>query len=197
MAARSLRSLALVMSALGTLVLTQGCADDGVSLHAICPIAPDIDGDSCTYDAAGTTCVYEGIMNLSATDYYGLTLRMESGLRARARDIPPQSEPNGLLIESARVELRSPSGDRLGFGIVRDEKGDPVLDANGQTIPVPNPFEVAATGYIPPSGSGGIVVTVITPEHARVLSSSAYAQVVASIVVKAKTNGQQSLESGE
>src|SRR4051812_39577672 len=116
MAARGARSLAFVKGALGTLILTQACVDDGVSMHVICSIPPEIGDDSCTWDAAGDTCTVEGVLNTRTAAYYRMSLRVESGLTARARAVPPLAEPNGLQLHSASIELRNTSGATLGLG---------------------------------------------------------------------------------
>ncbi|MDB4985265.1 MAG: hypothetical protein JWN04_443 [Myxococcaceae bacterium] len=189
MAARSLRSRALAMSAVGTLVFTQGCVDDGVSLHVICPIVPTISADACIYDPSSGACLGTGIMNLGSASHYELNLRVESGLKPRARDVPPQGEPNGLQVRSATVELRTTLGEKLAFG----------TDANG--MPIDNPFEVAVAGYIPPAGSAAINVTIVTPAHAEQLYDAKNVpirpQIVAGVKIKGKTNGQVDVESGE
>lgn len=184
MAARSLRSRAFFIGAVGALIVAQGCVDDGVSLHAICSIVPDVDNGICTYDAGGNSCISEGVLNLDATSFYTMSLRMESGLRARARAIPPQGEPNGLVIQSARVELRSANGV-------------PILFAPPDAPP--NPFTSTSAGYIAPGGLGAVTVNVLTPEHVAYLRAARpeVQQVVAAITVKGKTHGQQVVESSE
>src|SRR4051812_15646358 len=101
MAVRSFRSLAFCTSVFGALALAQGCADDGVSLHVICPVPPTIADMACTYDAASTLCQLAGVINLASTGTYAAELKVQSGLRARARDVPPQGEPNGVQLHSA------------------------------------------------------------------------------------------------
>lgn len=184
MAARSLKYLAPCLSALFG---AQGCTDDGVSLHVICPIFPELEDNVCTYDPSGEGCLLDGLLNLAAPDpSYRMSLRVESGLKARAREVPPMGEPNGIQLRSAEVELRLPSGERLGFD-------------NG----VGNPFEVVASGYIPPEGLGAITFVSLRPEHAAQLilpdaqPSARYPQIVVAVKLKGKTNGDQEVIAGE
>ena len=191
MAVRSFRSLALCMSALGALALTHGCVDDGVSLHVICPIVPSFDGTSCTYDPDATTCVAEGALNVQLAKSYSTAFRIQSGLRPRARDVPPVSEPNGMQIRSAKIELRLPSGEVIeDFGT----EGNPPK-------PVLNPFEVAASGYVPAGGMAAVQLLLLTQAHVRALVDSAmspkFPEIVAAVKVKGRTNGQEDVESGE
>lgn len=191
MAVRSFRSLAFCTSVLGALALTQGCVDDGVSLHVICPIPATITDKSCTWDPATMLCVNEGIMNLAATDSYSTELKVESGLRARARAVPPQGEPNGVQVRSATVELRLTTGELLGFQAGAD--GKPVL----------NPFEIPVSGYVAPEGLGAMTVLMVTPAHAAQLRTGTgsnkpmYPEIVAAVKLKGRTNGQEDVESGE
>ncbi|MDB4974319.1 MAG: hypothetical protein JWN48_2660 [Myxococcaceae bacterium] len=193
MAVRRLRSLALSMGALGTLLVMQGCADDGVSLHVICPIVPMLMGKTCVYDPTSTTCVSEGLLNLGSANSYNLFVKVDSGLKPRAREVPPQSEPNGLQVTSATVELRLPTGEVLGF-VGKDKSNKDIK----------NPSEVPATGYIPPAGSAAVSVTLISEAQvAQLLDTSKqpsvpkFPQLIASIKIKGTTNGQQEVESGE
>ena len=56
--------------ALAALVQLPGCSDDAVSVHVICPIVPDVEGNICSFDPGGDTCITAGIMNIAATRYY-------------------------------------------------------------------------------------------------------------------------------
>ena len=191
MAVRSFRSLAFCTGALGALALTQACADDGVSLHVTCPVPPTISSMDCTYDAASMLCVLEGVMNLASTGTYATELKVQSGLRARARDVPPQGEPNGVQVRSASVELRLPTGERLDFQ----------ADADGKKIE--NPFNVVVSGYITPGGSNIVGVQMVTAAHAVKLWTSAqdstprYPQIVAAVKIQGRTDGMEDVESGE
>jgi hypothetical protein len=174
---------ALALVASGALT---GCTDDGVSLHVICPIVPEIEDNQCTYAADSDTCVLEGVMNLQATTTYGQVLRVESGLKPRARDVPPQSETNGIQVQGAEVELRTPDGRRIDFSGLS------------------NPFSVTATGFVAPGGFAVVGLDLIQPPYWAQLKSGAaetttplLAKVVAAIQLWGNTNGSVSVEAGE
>ena len=194
MAARSLGCLALVASALGALVGAPGCVDDGVSLHVICPIYPTIEDDACLFEADGEICVAEGVLNLAVSTHYTMELRVESGLKPRERDIPPQGEPNGIQVRSAVVELRDVSGAAIRFPRValNEELMTPEIPQQ------PNPFTVVASGYVDPEGLSAIAITVIPDQLGeRLRTIVGESQIVASITMKGTTNGAQEIEAGE
>lgn len=187
MAARRLRGFARFVGALVVLGSAPGCTDDGVSLHVICPIFPEISDNACKYEPDSEACVAEGVMNVQSTDTYRLNLSVESGLKPRTRDVPPRGESSGIQLLSAKVELRFPSGDRINFDDPR----------------VPNPYEVPAAGYIEPGGRAATSIVAIDPTHAARLKTNSVGfppvipQVVVALKLKGKTNGDTSVESGE
>jgi hypothetical protein len=186
------RSGAYVFCACALVALTPlaGCTDDGVSVHVICAIEPELEDDVCTYDPGGDTCLLEGVMNLAATRYYKQNLRVESGLKARAREVPPQAETTRVKLQSAEVELRTAGGARIEFA------GDPNLD-----LPrLPNPYNVTATGAVAPEGLGASSVTLIAPSHADRLAqklAGSSLQIVVAITLKGETDGETAVQSGE
>jgi hypothetical protein len=183
MAARSLKYVALWMGALATLTSAAGCAEDGVSLHVICPILPELEEDSCVWDPAGEDCVAEGMLNLAGANSYRLSLRVQSGLRPRAREDPPQGEPNGIQVRSAEVEMRTADGARISD--------------------FENPFTVTASGFVAPGGLGAVTLTALDAVRTGFLhvgpqnSAPKVEQVVLAIKLKGKTNGGQDVSSGE
>ena len=171
---------------LGAVAQLGGCADDGVSAHVICAIEPEVEDNVCTYDVAGDTCLLSGVMNVAATGYYRQNLRVESGLKPRVRDVPPQSETARIALQSAKVELRSTRGERIDF-----ERPD-----------LPNPYRVTATGFIPPGGVGASSVTLIAPNYAAALAAKLQLQggslqIVIAVTLDGETDGQTSVSSGE
>lgn len=181
MAARQWMCRALWMVGLAT--VAAGCVDDGVSMHVICPAFPTIDDDGCTYDAAGTACVIEGVLNLSSAPVYRLNLQVESGLKPRARDVPPMSEPNGMQMSWAEVELRNLNGDVLGFS------------NNAQ-----NPFQTVISGYVTPAGKIIVPLNVVGPEHVAALQNVNLAQlpqIIAAVTLHGTTNGDVDVASSE
>jgi hypothetical protein len=157
-------------------------------MHVICSIQPEVDDKGCTWSPDGDTCVSEGALNVRTAANYRMSLRVESGLKPRARDVPPAGEPNGVQIISAKVELRTTSGARLG-GFGNDAQG----------VPLPNPYSAVATGYLPPNGVNATTIVVIPGEYIPTLaaSSAALSQIVASIKLKGMTNGTLDVESSE
>lgn len=167
-----------------------GCTDDGVTMHVVCTIPPAVEEGRCTFDSSSETCVLSGVMNLLATQSYTQYVAVESGLKPRVREVPPQSETNGAQVTGARVEIRTAAGERI-----RDLS---YLDADGVTsISVPNPFNVVATGYIEPGGRTAVGVLMITPQHALALAGRGLEQVVAAVQLLGKTDGEVEVESGE
>lgn len=182
MAARSFGLLARCASALISLAGWSACADDGVSLHVICPIFPEIEDGVCTYEAAGDACVHEGLMNLALTEVYKQSFRVESGLKPRERTVPPRGETNGIQIRSALVDVRLPSGERPppeGF---------------------PNPFRVVTSGYIAPEAMGIVSVELLTPQHydgLLDLLGDGYSQIVIRVEIEGIASGGQDIKAGE
>lgn len=160
-------------------------------MHVICSIQPEVDENGCTWSPDGELCVAEGVLNTRAAANYRMSLRVESGLKPRSRDVPPQGEPNGVQITSATVELRTSDGARLGL-----------KDAVGK--PIDNPYDALATGYLPPNGLNFTTIVVIPNELVQRLHTAAdprtmvlLSQVVAAIKLKGLTNGGLNVESSE
>lgn len=175
--------------------VAHGCVDDGVSAHVICVIPPTLGEDTCSWEPDADTCQLDGSLNLLASSFYSMVLRVESGLKARVREVPPQGETSRIMFDRAEVELRSASGARFRF---EDE------EVNGQMVPVPNPYTVTATGYLPPGEVGMASSTVITPSYAKQLTklfaanpAPSSAQIVIAIRLKGKTDGNTAISSGE
>lgn len=188
MALQSSRSLAFLVGALGTLGVAQGCVDDGVSMHVICSIQPEVDENGCTWSPDGELCVAVGTLNVRTAVSYTMSLRVESGLKPRARDVPPAGEPNGVQLISARVELRTTSGARLGgFSTV----------VQGTVVALPNPYDAVASGYLPPNGVNATTIVVIPGEYIATLKASGLSQIVAAIKLKGETNGTLDVESSD
>jgi len=159
------------------------CTDDGVSLHIECNASPDVSDTGCTWAADGE-CTVDGRMNLrGATSYYA-AFRVASALKSRKSTSPPRSEPNGIQLREAEVELRSPDGRRIGF-------------PNG----LPNPYTLVSSGYVPPESTGLIQLELVPPAYVdglRVLeqdASTAIGQLIASIKVRGKTDGQVEIQT--
>jgi hypothetical protein len=185
MASRRFLVLARWASALFALGGVSACTDDGVSLHVICPIFPEIEDNACVYSPDSEACVLEGVMNLMLTQEYKQSLRVESGLKAREREVPPLGETNGIQVRSAKVEVRLPSGALITFP-------DPRV--------APNPFRVVATGWVPPGEGGVVSLTLLTPGHAaglREVPGGLPAQIVLGVEIEGKTSGDVTVKAGE
>ncbi len=170
--------------ALCALTSVVGCAEDGVSLHVICPISPEIEDGKCVFDPSAEVCEYKGVMNLAAAAQYDTSLKVESGLKPRASEVPPRTEPNRLSLTGGEVELRKSDGARLDI---------PGLD---------NPYEFDGAGTVGPGGRGAMSVTLIPQQYAdrlreNVLGAEPLPQIVAAVKVRGITDGGEDVESGE
>lgn len=192
MAVRSWGYVALASSALSALVSMGGCVDDGVSLHVICPVPPEIEDDKCIFSADSDLCQADGQMNVAATSTYQMYLRVQSGLFDRQREVPPQGEPNGLQLQGAEIEIRLPGSGPLDLQSAGAELGLTNVDLS-------NPYDVVATGYAEPGGFAGATLTAIDPPRGAVLKAAAAntSQVIIAVKLKGKTNGGKTIESGE
>ena len=173
-----------IAGALCALASVTGCADDGASLHVVCPISPTVDDTTCVFDPASEVCVYKGAMNLAAAAQYDTSLNVESGLKARASDVPPRPEPNRLSLIGGQVEMRKSDGARLDI---------PGLD---------NPYDFDGAGTVPPGGRGAMTVTLIPKQYAdrlreNVLGAAPLAQIVLAVKVRGVTDGGEDVESRE
>jgi hypothetical protein len=167
-----------------------GCShDDGTALHVICAIKPTISSDTCTFDPAGTSCVFDGVLNLEASDHYTEVLQVQSGLAARASSAStatPHVEPNRMSLLGGTVEIRKPDGSPLKF-------------SHG----LKNPYPFLGSGSVPPGGTGAMTVTLLPAEYVAQLRQNAGAgkdaleQIDLAVVIHARTDGEISIKSGE
>ena len=157
------------------------CAADSVSLRVTCNVAPEAD---CTYTEGGL-CQSQGMLNLGAgTGSYFAMLKATSGLKPRKRDVPPQSEPNGLEVNEVEVHVTDSAGREPDF--------PPSL---------PNPFTVPANGFAEPDGDALVGVDLLPAAYVgqiKVLraNGAALGSVQLSIILRAKTSGGENVESG-
>lgn len=173
----SLRGAALL--ALFAPIAFGSCAADSVSLRITCNVAPE--GD-CTYQASGL-CQSDGALNVSYARNYWATLRVSNGLKPRDRDVPVQSEPNGVLVYELEIELADSSGKKISFG-------------SG----VPNPYTVPATGFVEPGEDGLVGATLIPVAYVRRIISmsnnSGMSQVRLNVLARGRSSGDVEVESG-
>lgn len=168
---------ALFVPALGS------CVADSVSIRVMRNVAPE---DDCTYTESGLS-MPGGQLNLdvnSSADSYYATLLVANGLKPRARDVPPQSEPNGVTVNELEIEVTDSAG-RL-----------PSLPSS-----LPNPFTVSASGQVEPEGEGLIGVDLLPRPYVSALkalnmTSDRIGSLRLSVIVRGRTWGDVPVESG-
>jgi hypothetical protein len=178
--ARKLARVAL-FAALAPIALGS-CTTDSVSLRITCNVVPEAD---CAYTEGGL-CLLGGTLNLAAgAGAYFSVLRVTNGLKPRASDIPPQSEPNGVQVNKLEIHLTDSAGREPSFA--RD---------------LPNPYTVPATGYAEP-GEEALVGAELLPAAyvaqiaALQRTSRALGSVQLSVIVRGRTSGDVAVDSGE
>lgn len=179
------RRVVAISGALGALLSAAACTDDGASLHVVCPIRAEIEGDSCLFAADSEECEFAGVLNLAAATHYDSALSVESGLSPRASDVPPRAEPNRVALNGGEVELRKTNGALINFGGLK------------------NPYPFVGSGTVEPGGRGVMSVTLIPPQYVDLLRENAAAgddaldQIIVAVKVKGRTDGQVDVESAE
>lgn len=158
------------------------CAADSVSLRITCNVVPESD---CTFTSSGL-CYLQGTLNLSSIGgSYSSVLRVINGLKSRERDVPPQSEPNGLQLTEIEVYITDSAGRKPSFA--RN---------------LPNPFSVPATGYADPSeealvGAELLPAAYVAQIAAAQHTSRALGSVRLAVIIRGKTSGGVDVESDE
>lgn len=172
---RSVLTLACVLS-------VAGCVDDNISVFVAGNIAPEITDGVCLYSDKPEAFLPEGAFNIDAGGAYSVNLLVLNQLRNRATSIA--SDPNGVNIQRAEIELQ-------------DEGGTP--------LPIsPNPYSVPVTGFVE-SGNG--VEAGQAPVRVRVLPVSVAQQlqdmgaqnsrIIAQVRLLGETNGTIDIETGQ
>lgn len=175
---RSTQGMALL--ALLAPIALGSCVADSVSMRITCNVAPEGDCSS----TVGGLCYLGGGLNTSLGFSYFAVLRVTNGLKPRARDVPPQSEPNGVTINQLEIEVTDSAGNKPKF-----------------PSSLPNPFTVQATGYAPP-GEDALVGAELLPSAYVVALSTLDARgslgsLRLSIIARGETSGKVDVESGE
>lgn len=155
------------------------CAADSVSLSVKCALlaeAPD-----CEYSES-SACSLGGTLNLAAKSSYDAVLRVTNGLKPRARDVPPQSEPNGVFVYELEVEVKDSANRKPNLGNL------------------PNPFTVPATGFAEPSEDAVVGAELLPPVYvARILANEGTPRALGSarlsITARGRTAGRVEVES--
>lgn len=175
------RSRSMKGALLLSLPLTLGsCIADSVSLRIGCNLVPD---DQCVYDE-GSECYLDGTLNLqSDRTRYHAVLRVANGLKPRERDVPPQAEPNGVIVEELEIEITDSAGRKPSFA-----------------RSLPNPFTVQATGDVPPGEQAPVGAELLPPPYVSGLAALAaadrgLASVRLSVIARGKTWGGVEVES--
>jgi hypothetical protein len=160
------------------------CAADSVSVRVTCNVVPEAD---CTFTDSGR-CYLGGALNLGAIGgSYFSVLKVTNGLKPRERDIPPQSEPNGMQLTEIEVYITDSAGRKPRFA-----------------RSLPNPFSVPATGYADP-GEDALVGAELLPaayvaqiaDAENSTNGRALGSVRLSVIVRGKTSGGVDVESDE
>lgn len=163
--------------------LLGSCVADSVSLRITCSIVPD---DDCTYTTSGK-CYLDGGLNLgSVNDRYQTVLLVTNGLKGRARDVPPQAEPNGVSLTEFEVEVTDSAGRKPKFARA-----------------LPNPFTVKASGVTIEPGDDALVGAELLPRAYVIALRDLYATqrpgsagtVYLSVIARGRTWGDVPVES--
>ena len=153
------------------------CVADSVSLRITCNVVPE--GD-CTY-TGGNTCYLVGGLNLAQIAPYYAVLQVTNGLKARERDVPPQSEPNGVTIDEVEVEITDSAGQKPALGSL------------------PNPFTVQATGYAEPDSDALVGAELVPGAYVSVIRSLAMSgrlsSIRLSVIARGETDGRVEVET--
>jgi hypothetical protein len=157
------------------------CIADSVSLRISCTLVPE---DDCKFTESGS-CYLDGELNLgsSVNDRYHSVLLVSNGLKTRARDVPPQSEPNGVTVNQLEIEVTDSAGRK------------PNLPGS-----LPNPFTVQATGDVKPGADAPVGAELLPRPYFLALkslnnTSKGLGSVRLSIILRGKTWGGVEVES--
>lgn len=181
---RSLISLSCVVACVPWMA---ACVDNDASAFFVSAhVKPEVGEDACSLEV-GNALVSRGVFNVESRDGYFVFPLYNNQLRDRGSDAPLRSDPNGVLITSAEVELRKADGSVIAFA------------------GLPNPFSVATSDFVPstesfsePAQAVGNILA-IPPAYADSLAGMFTDQdvVVAAISVFGETTGGVDVESDE
>lgn len=145
---RSIVGVSLLLCASGG----GGCTnDDGPAFYVTGLVSPA--GTTCTV-SAGSAILALGQLNVQFADSYYMFPRYRNQVISNAGTSPLRSDPAGIYVLGAEIELQNAAGGRLLFG--RN---------------LPNPYTVPAADFVPPAGGvGGSttevgVVQAIPPDY--------------------------------
>ena len=135
----------------------------------------------------GNPLVSRGVFNVESRFGYFVFPLYNNQLRNRGSDAPLRSDPNGVLVTSAEIELRDAANVAIDFG------------------GIPNPFSVPTSDFVPSTDSANLPaqavgnVLVIPPAYADALAGmfADESVVIASIKVFGETTGGVDVESDE
>jgi hypothetical protein len=186
------RGLSLFLSCLFALSFSGAfgaCAPEGPSGFVTFNLAPD---SSCSYSPNASSNMFypSGLFDISegaeggCDTPYRVHLLVNSYLKPNADPMLGRAEPNILQLHSAKVELTTLDGTRLGFG---DED------------PLPNPFLVTTNNSLFPAAgatpsAGVAAVEVIPTAYAPYLFDFKGQEILAEIQIQGTTTGDVDIE---
>jgi hypothetical protein len=190
------RGLSLFLSCLFALLFSGAfgaCAPEGPSGFVTFNLAPD---SSCTYSPSASSNLFypSGLYDISegaetnstsCDSPYRVHLLVNSYLKPNADPMLGRAEPNILQLHSAKVELTTLDGTRLGF--------------NDTDPPLPNPFLVTTNNSLFPAvgatpSSGIAAVEVIPTAYAPSLFELRGQEILAEIQIQGTTTGDVDIE---
>lgn len=183
-----MRSLISLSCVLACVPLLGACVDnDGSAFYVSGHVMPTSGEGVCTLDPSGENLVVRGVFNVESTFGYFVFPLYNNQLRNRGSDAPLRTDPNGVQITSAEVELRKADGSVIAFG------------------GLPNPFSVATSGFVPSTDNAATAaqsvgnILVIPPAYADSLAGMFTDQdvLVAAVTVFGETTGGVDVESEE
>ncbi len=160
-----------------------GCVDDNNSIFIEGNVIPQQQEDTCSLTSDSDQLLTSGVYNVDIGGAYRVFPLYNNQLRNRASDT--RSDPNGINVRSAEVELRAIDGQPVNFG------------------GLPNPFTVPTSTFVPASSDGTTPmrrvgeIEVIPTAYRDFLVSLAPGTVVVGVRIFGQTNGDISVESAD
>lgn len=187
-AANRMRFQVFPVVMLCSVLLCGSCVDDdGASMFVSAQIAADND---CVFDVSNTR-VLQGQFNAESRDEYTLFPLINNQLRNRASDAPIRTDPNGIRLMEAEVEIQRSNGDRLDFANLANPFTVPMGDFVASSVDSITPGQIVGRAQgIPPDYADQLLGNLGDDPEATAL-------VVLKVRVMGKTNGDISVDSQE
>ncbi len=164
--------------------LLSGCVTDNASIYVSGNVVVNAGDGACEFSAESGILRPFGVYNLSFPAPYTAIPIFNSTLRNRASDF--RSDPNGVLLTNATVELQDSVGNPLNLGDT-----------------FPNPFSVPISVFVPsantdaqPSSMAG-TMDLVPNSYRGALTPFVGSTIVASVTTSGKTLGDIEVESSE